>query len=60
MKRKRFMKRKWYAAAVLIGLLTAALAAEGESRIHGLSHIDRGYERLERSLQSLGADISRI
>lgn len=41
-------------------LVTAALAAEGESRIHGLSHIDRGYERLERSLQSLGADISRI
>ena len=27
MKRKRLMKRKWYAAAVLIGLLTEALAA---------------------------------
>ena len=41
-------------------LVTAALAAEGESRVYGLSHIDRGYERLERSLQSIGADISRM
>ena len=41
-------------------LVTAALAAEGESRIYGLSHIDRGYERLEKTLGSLGADIVRI
>ena len=41
-------------------LVTAALAAEGESRIYGLSHIDRGYERLEKTLGLLGADIERI
>ena len=41
-------------------LVTAALAANGESRIYGLSHIDRGYERLEKTLSSLGADIARI
>ena len=41
-------------------LVTAALAAEGESRIYGLSHIDRGYERLEKTLGSRGADIVRI
>ena len=40
--------------------MTAALAAEGESRIYGLSHIDRGYERLEKTLGLLGADIERI
>ena len=41
-------------------LVTAALAANGESRIYGLFHIDRGYERLEKTLSSLGADIVRI
>lgn len=41
-------------------LVTAALAAEGESRIYGLSHLDRGYERLERSLRMVGADIDRL
>lgn len=41
-------------------LVTAALAANGESRIYGLSHIDRGYERLEKTLSNLGADIVRI
>ena len=37
----------------------AALAAEGESRITGLLHIDRGYEALEQDLAALGADIRR-
>ena len=41
-------------------LITAALAAAGESRIYGLSHIDRGYERLEEKLCSLGAEVKRI
>ena len=41
MKRKRFMKRKWYAAAVLIGLLTAALAA-GCSREEPKEAMDSG------------------
>lgn len=43
-------------AAVTIG----ALGAEGESRIAGLSHIDRGYEDMARDLGSLGARIERL
>lgn len=41
-------------------LVLAALAAEGESVIFGVEHIDRGYEKLEEGLGSLGADIKRI
>ena len=40
-------------------LVIAALGAEGESRITGLSHIDRGYQGLEDTLQKLGASIRR-
>ena len=41
-------------------LTIAALGAAGESRITGLSHIDRGYRRLEEDLSSLGAAIKRV
>lgn len=41
-------------------LVTAALAAEGTSEITGLNYIDRGYEALETSLRSVGADIKRV
>jgi len=41
-------------------LVVAALGAEGTTQISALEHIDRGYDGLERSLASLGADISRI
>lgn len=41
-------------------LVVAALSAEGESTIHCLEHIDRGYEKLEDNLSMLGADIKRI
>ena len=40
-------------------LVVAALAAAGESRIGGISHIERGYEELDHCLQALGADITR-
>ena len=40
-------------------LVVAALGAEGESRVSGLKHIDRGYESLETALSALGADIVR-
>lgn len=40
-------------------LCVAALAAEGQSRITEISHIDRGYESLERDLTALGAEIVR-
>ncbi len=38
----------------------AALAAEGESVIHGVEHLDRGYEKIDERLKGLGADIQRI
>jgi len=40
-------------------LCVAALAAEGESRVGVLTHIDRGYEDIARDLRALGADIVR-
>lgn len=40
-------------------LVLAALNAEGESRVGEIHHIDRGYESLEKTLGSLGADIKR-
>ena len=40
-------------------LCVAALAAEGETRISEISHIDRGYEDIARDLQHLNADIVR-
>lgn len=41
-------------------LVVAALAAEGESRIYGLQHLDRGYAQLERKLATLGAQVKRL
>ncbi|QJA09279.1 UDP-N-acetylglucosamine 1-carboxyvinyltransferase [Romboutsia sp. CE17] len=41
-------------------LVLAALAAEGETEISDIYHIERGYENLEEVLRSLGADIRRI
>jgi UDP-N-acetylglucosamine 1-carboxyvinyltransferase len=41
------------------GLIVAALAAEGETVVSRVYHIDRGYERIEEKLRSLGADIRR-
>jgi UDP-N-acetylglucosamine 1-carboxyvinyltransferase len=41
-------------------LLVAALGAEGETLISEVDHIDRGYDGIERALQTLGAAIERI
>ena len=41
-------------------LVLAGLAASGETTISRIYHIDRGYERVEKRLQDLGADIKRI
>ena len=41
-------------------LVLAALAARGESKIHRIYHLDRGYEKLEEKLSALGADIQRL
>ena len=43
-----------------IALLIAALGAEGQSVIHNIEQIDRGYENIEQRLASLGADIRRV
>lgn len=41
-------------------LVIAALAAQGESTVDRLYHLDRGYENMEAKLRSLGAQIERI
>lgn len=41
-------------------LVVAALAAEGETTIHRIYHLDRGYEKMDEKLPRLGADIRRI
>lgn len=41
-------------------LILAGLAAEGTTEVLRVYHIDRGYEAIEKKLQSLGADISRV
>ena len=41
-------------------LVIAGLAAKGETIVDRIYHIDRGYERIEEKLQSLGADIQRL
>jgi UDP-N-acetylglucosamine 1-carboxyvinyltransferase len=43
-----------------MSLVIAGLAAEGETQVHRLYHLDRGYERLEEKLALLGADIERV
>ncbi len=40
-------------------LVIAAMAAEGQSEIGEIHHIDRGYEKIEESMSYLGADIVR-
>ncbi len=42
------------------GLVLAGLAASGETLVDRIYHIDRGYERIEEKLQSLGAVIRRV
>lgn len=41
------------------GLVLACLAADGESVVNRIYHVDRGYERLEERLRTLGARITR-
>lgn len=42
------------------GLILAGLVAEHETTVDRIYHVDRGYERIEEKLSSLGADITRI
>ena len=43
-----------------VSLVIAALAAEGESMINRVYHLDRGFERLEDKLVACGAQVERI
>ena len=43
-----------------MSLVLAGLAAEGETEVNRVYHLDRGYERLEEKLQAVGADIERV
>lgn len=41
-------------------LVVAALSAKGETTIHRIYHLDRGYEKMEDKLLKLGADVRRM
>jgi len=41
-------------------LVLAALVAEGETNIHRIYHLDRGYDSLEKKLEGVGAKIERL
>jgi UDP-N-acetylglucosamine 1-carboxyvinyltransferase len=43
-----------------VSLVIAALAAEGETDVNRVYHLDRGFERLEDKLSACGAAITRI
>ena len=43
-----------------VSLVLAGLAAEGETQVNRVYHLDRGYERLEQKLAACGADIERL
>ncbi len=43
-----------------VSLLLAALAADGESTIHNVEQIDRGYQNIDKRLNAIGANIKRI
>jgi UDP-N-acetylglucosamine 1-carboxyvinyltransferase len=43
-----------------VSLVIAALAAEGETMVNRVYHLDRGFERLEDKLAACGAEIERI
>ncbi|MFH1223960.1 MAG: UDP-N-acetylglucosamine 1-carboxyvinyltransferase, partial [Pseudomonadota bacterium] len=41
-------------------LVIGALIAEGETEIHRVYHIDRGYEHIDEKLRHLGARVNRL
>ncbi len=43
-----------------MAMLIAALAARGESTIHNIGQIERGYEKIDERLRALGAEIERV
>ena len=43
-----------------VSLILAALNAKGKSIINRIYHLDRGYEKIEKKFQKIGAKIKRI
>ena len=43
-----------------VSLVIAGLVAEGETTLHRVYHLDRGFEALEEKLQACGADVERL
>ena len=43
-----------------VSLVIAALAAQGETEVSRIYHLDRGFEQLEDKLSAVGADIRRV
>ena len=43
-----------------VSLVIAGLAAEGDTIINRVYHLDRGFERIEEKLGAVGADIRRV
>ena len=43
-----------------VSLILAGLAAEGETVVNRVYHLDRGYERIEEKLSGVGANIQRV
>ena len=43
-----------------VSLVIAGLAADGETQVNRIYHLDRGFERLEEKLTGCGADIQRV
>jgi UDP-N-acetylglucosamine 1-carboxyvinyltransferase len=43
-----------------MAILIAALAASGQTTIHNVRQIDRGYERVDEKMAQLGAHIQRV
>jgi UDP-N-acetylglucosamine 1-carboxyvinyltransferase len=43
-----------------VSLVIAALAAEGETIVNRVYHLDRGFERLEHKLSACGAEVERL
>ena len=43
-----------------VSLILAGLAAEGETVVNRVYHLDRGYERVEEKLGNVGAKIERV
>lgn len=41
-------------------MLLAGLAAKGETEVHAINYLDRGYEKIDEKMSKLGADIKRV